>query len=100
VGKFLFQNIDEVVLVPVCYMSVGHIARVFEEAKIATVVISIKAFETRMAMMSLPRVQLTPELMGRLIDPFDDREKEAIIQAILMFFESEDKNKTIQHYKN
>jgi len=81
-------------------MSVGHIARAFEEAKIATVIIASRSFETRMEMMSLPRVLVTSELVGRpLGDPFDNPRKEAIIQTALMLLETAEQNKVIQHYK-
>ena len=50
-------------------MSVGHVARLLEEAGIATVIIASRVFEKRMRMMTLPRVLLTPFLMGRPVGP-------------------------------
>ena len=46
-------------------MSVGHIARLLEEAGIATVIIATKAFRPRLEAMTLPRLILTPYPMGR-----------------------------------
>lgn len=46
-------------------MSVGHIARAFEEAGIPTVIIAAAAFRPRMEPMTLPRLVLTPYPMGR-----------------------------------
>jgi len=48
---------------------VGHVARLLEEAGIATVIIAVQAFAVRMRMMTLPRVLLTPHLMGRPLGP-------------------------------
>lgn len=77
-------------------MSVGHIARAFETAGIATVVIAVKSFETRMRMMSLPRVLLTPELLGRpLGNPLDGQQHKAIIKQALTLLERAEKNGTL-----
>jgi len=48
-------------------MSVGHIARGFEESGISTVVIAVKPFARRLEIMSLPRVLLTDNLIGRVL---------------------------------
>lgn len=65
-------------------MSVGHVARAFEAAGIATVIIAATMFEPRMKMMSLPRVVLTQELMGRpLGDPGDEPRHTEIMEAAL-----------------
>jgi len=80
-------------------MSVGHVARALEEAKIATIIIAVKAFETRMRMMSLPRVLLTSELLGRpLGSPFEEKLQIRILNAALQLLEKADRNKTIQDY--
>lgn len=77
-------------------MSVGHIARTFEAAEIATVVIAVKSFETRMRMMALPRVLLTPELMGRpLGNPFDKARQKNILGQALALLETATQNGTI-----
>ncbi len=79
-------------------MSVGHIARTFEAAGIATVVIAVKSFETRMKMMATPRVLLTPELVGRpLGDPFDKTGQKSILKQALALLKSASKNGTIQY---
>jgi len=80
-------------------MSVGHVARAFEEAKIATVVIAVKSFETRMKMMSLPRVLLTPQLLGRpLGSPFDEQQQIKILKSAVKLLETAGRNGTVQDY--
>lgn len=77
-------------------MSVGHVARALEAAKIATVVIAVKSFETRMRMMSLPRVLLTPELLGRPLGrPFDETGQTAILRKAIELLASAKGNGTI-----
>ena len=51
----------------------GHIARVFEEAGIPTIAFGVQAFKSRMLPMSLPRLVLTPELMGKTLGRSNDR---------------------------
>jgi hypothetical protein len=46
-------------------VSVGHIARAFEEVGIPTVIIAAATFRPRMEPMTLPRLVLTPYPMGR-----------------------------------
>ena len=46
-------------------MSVGHVARLLEEAGIPTVIVASKVFAKPLEAMKLPRVLLTPYLMGR-----------------------------------
>ncbi len=80
-------------------MSVGHVARTFEEAKISTVVIAVKSFETRIRMMSLPRTLLTPNLLGRPMGiPQDDEEQTNILKAAFKLLESATKNGTVVDY--
>ncbi len=57
-------------------MSVGHVARLLEESGIPTVLIAVRAFRARLEMMTLPRVVLTPHLMGRPIGPPGDRSRQ------------------------
>ena len=54
-------------------MSVGHVARLLEEAGIATVVIGTRAWRDRMLALSLARVVVTPHLAGRPIGAPGDR---------------------------
>lgn len=78
-------------------MSVGHIARGFEEAGMSTVIIAIRSFESRMRMMSLPRVLLTPEVMGRPLGaPFDRKRHSAVVLEALRLLETAKENGTIQ----
>ncbi len=57
-------------------MSVGHVARLFEAAGIATVIIAIKAFQERLAAMTPPRVVITPHLLGRPLSMSGDNERQ------------------------
>ena len=78
-------------------MSVGHVARAFEDADIATVIIAVKSFETRMKMMSLPRVLLTPQLLGRpLGNPFDEQQHTKILNSAIKMLETAEQNGTIR----
>lgn len=80
-------------------MSVGHVARAFEYANIATVIIAVKSFETRMKMMSLPRVLLTPQLLGRpLGNPFDEQQHTEILNTAIKMFETAKQNGAIQDF--
>lgn len=82
-------------------MSVGHVARALEEAKIATIIIAVKSFETRMRMMSLPRVLLTPQLLGRPMgSPFDEKLQANILRAALQLLEKANQNGIVQDYDN
>lgn len=78
-------------------MSVGHVARRFEEAGIPTVVIAIKSFENRMRSMALPRVILTRELLGRpLSRPFDKDRQNRVLTAALELLETAGENGTVK----
>lgn len=52
-----------------CHVSVGHVARAFETAGIATVVVQIRAFRHVAERMALPRVVVTRHLLGRPLGP-------------------------------
>lgn len=81
-------------------MSVGHIARYLEENGIATVVIAVKSFEPRMRMMSLPRVLLTPHLLGRPMgSPGDIATQTRILEHAFRLFETSRENGTIVDYE-
>ncbi len=80
-------------------MSVGHVARALEEAKISTVVIAVKSFESRVRMMSLPRTLLTPNLLGRPLGrPNDDEEQINILKAAFKLLESATENSSVVDY--
>jgi hypothetical protein len=67
---------------------VGHVARLLEEAGMATVIIGIRAFQRCMAKMMLPRVVVTPHLMGRSLGtPGNYAEQRKIILAALDLLE-------------
>jgi hypothetical protein len=71
-------------------VSVGHVARVFEESGISTVIVAVKAFRASMEVMSLPRVLLTPHPMGRPLGaPGDqERQREVIMAALNLLGEA------------
>lgn len=80
-------------------MSVGHVARLAEEAGIATVVIAVNAFENRLRKMAVPRVLLTPFLMGRpLGKPGDLKTQIAILAKALTVLEKAEKGCTVVQY--
>ena len=67
----------------------GHVARLLEEAGIATVIVAARSFESRMRMMHLPRVVLTPHPMGRPVGPPGDRVTQlTVIQRALDLLET------------
>ncbi len=57
-------------------MSVGHVARSFEDAGIPTVTVMVGAFEHVARRMSLPRVLLTPFPMGRPLGAAGDSDRQ------------------------
>ncbi|MDM8515482.1 hypothetical protein QUF76_04725 [Desulfobacterales bacterium HSG16] len=77
-------------------MSVGHVARLLEESGIPTVVIAVASFRRRMEIMSLPRVLLTPHMMGRPLGyPGDHKRQREVLLAALDLFNTAEKPKTI-----
>ena len=65
-------------------MSVGHVARIFEERGIATVCVLIEAFEHYAREMRVPRTLVTPHPMGRPMGaPGDRARQEAVIRRAL-----------------
>ena len=80
-----------------CHVSVGHLARLLEEAGIATVIIAIRAFEDRLAAMTPPRVLITPRLMGQPLGaPCDRDTQRATILAALDLLKTAMQAGTIQ----
>lgn len=70
-------------------MSVGHVARVFEEAGISTVAISIRAFRHEAERMRPPRVLVTRHILGRTVGPPGDaRRQREVVRAALGLLES------------
>ncbi len=77
-------------------MSVGHVARLLEAGGIATVVIAVAAFRDRLQAMSLPRLVLTPHLMGRPVGmPRDQARQRTTLQAALELLEQATHGKTV-----
>lgn len=77
-------------------MSVGHIARAFEQAGIATVVIAVYPFARRLESMSLPRTILTDNLIGRVMGkPFEVPYQVRVITKALELLETAESNGTI-----
>ena len=67
----------------------GHISRAFETAGIATVIIASKAFRAKLETMSLSRVVLTSNIMGRPIGiPGDVAGQNKVLQAALDLLDS------------
>lgn len=67
-----------------CHVSVGHVARLLEEGGIATVIVAIDAFRSRLESMTPPRVLFTPHLMGRPLGaPGDVERQRATLLAAL-----------------
>ncbi len=62
----------------------------------ATVVIGVAAFRDRLAAMSLPRLVVTPQLMGRPVGaPNDKTRQREILLAALDLLENAQAGKTI-----
>ncbi len=79
-------------------MSVGHIARGFEESGIPTVVIAVEPFFKRLEIMSLPRVLLTNNLIGRVLgSPHDISYQRKVLEQAIKLLSSADRNGVIDH---
>jgi hypothetical protein len=72
-------------------VSVGHVARILEKSGIATVIIAIRAFRDRLEAMTVPRLVITPHLMGRPLGaPGDsDRQRASILTALELLEKAE-----------
>ncbi|MDW7709928.1 MAG: hypothetical protein SCH98_05595 [Deferrisomatales bacterium] len=78
-------------------MSVGHVARVAEEAGIPTVGVYVKAFEGVAKEMSLPRVLVTRHPVGRPLGaPGDADRQRAVLLAALELLEKAPANGTVR----
>lgn len=77
-------------------MSVGHVARAFEEAGIATVTIQVGAFRHHAERMRLPRVVVTRHLMGRPLGaPHDVARQRQVLRTALNLLEEAREGGTI-----
>jgi hypothetical protein len=78
-------------------MSVGHVARLLEEAGIPTVIVSSEVFSKQLEAMSLPRVLLTPYIMGRPLGrPNDKNGQMKVIKRGLELLEKAEKFGTME----
>jgi hypothetical protein len=68
----------------VCHGSVGLVSRALEAAGIPTVSVFIQAFAHVARRLQMPRVLVTPHLMGRTIGPVGDRvrQREVVLAAL------------------
>ena len=71
-------------------MSVGHLARLLEEAGLPTVIIAVKAFQPVLEAMKVPRAVITRNPMGRTLGPPGDRERQrgVILAALRLLAEA------------
>jgi hypothetical protein len=78
-------------------MSVGHIAREFEKSGIATVIIAVKPFAGRLEIMSLPRVLLTDNLIGRVLGPpHNTNYQRRVLEKAIDFLVSAERNGSVE----
>jgi len=79
---------------------VGHLARLLEEAGIATVIIAVRSFRSKLEQLTLPRVLLTPYLLGRPVGPPGESEQQlATLRAGLDLLENAREGGTIEEYQ-
>lgn len=77
-------------------MSVGHVARLLEEAGIPTVILAVRSFQSRLVPMSVPRLAISPNPMGRPVGAPGDREgQRATIMAALKLLEDAKEGGTV-----
>lgn len=80
-------------------MSVGHLARLIEQAGIATVVIAVRAFRSRFEEMQVARALITPYIMGRPLGfPGDIDGQRAILLAAIDLLDNATSGGTIVDY--
>ena len=81
-------------------MSVGHVARAFEEAGIPSVIIMSTVFKDRTTPMNPARILLTPHPMGRpLSAPFDAEKQRDILKVGLSLLETATQGGTVIEYE-
>ena len=82
-----------------CHVSVGHVARGFEEAGIPTVSVFVRAFKHVAEGMNVPRTLLTPHPMGRPLGAAGDRDRQRrVIEAALGLVDSATEGGTIAEF--
>jgi flagellar hook assembly protein FlgD len=79
-------------------MSVGHVARIFEEKGISTVTVLSKAFEHLANQMKIPRVVITKNYVGRTIGLPNDKVSQTytIEKALTLFEDAKNPNTVIE----
>jgi hypothetical protein len=84
----------------VCHGSVGLVARALEAAGIPTVSVFIQAFRHRALQLRVPRVLVTPHLMGRTIGPVGDAARQRdVVEAALQLLEDAATPNTIRDFE-
>ena len=93
------DDVEVVILVPVCpvcHVSIGHVAREFERAGMATVVIGTAVHRDRTVAMSLPRLLFAPHPMGRPLGaPHDAERQTEVLLAALDLLDTAVENGTV-----
>ena len=80
-------------------MSVGHIARLLEEAGTPTVIVAVKAFQRRLEAMRVPRALIAPHRMGRPLGRPGDRDRQRqVVEAALGLLETASEAGTIRTF--
>ena len=72
-----------------CHVSVGHTARVLEEAGISTVVVYIQAFRHQAVNLKVPRAVVTSNILGRTVGMVGDAEgQRRVVREALRMLET------------
>jgi len=81
----------------VCHGSVGLVARELEANGIPTVSVFVEAFAHVAGRLRLPRVLITPHLMGRTVGPVGDRGRQSeVVEAALDLLVDADGPETVR----
>jgi hypothetical protein len=75
----------------VCHGSVGLVARALETEGIPTVSVFVRAFRHKAVELQVPRVLVTPHLMGRTVGPVGDvgRQRDVTSAALRLLRDAE-----------
>lgn len=81
-----------------CHESVGLVARALEAAGIATVAVYVRAFAHIAGRLRVPRVLVTPHLVGRTIGPVNDRRRQhEVVTAALRLLREAREPQTLRY---